>query len=167
MLSAVRRTDLALPAGLWIIPLSCSRFMADQSKPFHARSSRSSVTSNRVAPKRHHRPCLHRSPCASLVINGHPISTLLPPNDGMHPPHLFSSTYCLRFDTSRSRRGAEHDRRGRRDSDRRIPADGGQTASGRRRQAMVRMAVGGRPPKVVGKSAASRTRPTLRSGGRD
>ena len=44
---------------------------------------------------------------------------------------LFSSTYCLRFDAGRLRRGAEHDRRGRRDLDRRIPADGGHTASGR------------------------------------
>lgn len=67
----------------------------------------------------------------SLVINGHPISILLPPNDRMHPPQLFSSTYCLRFDASRLRHGAEHDRRGRRDSDRRIPADRGQSASAR------------------------------------
>src|SRR6267378_2842234 len=53
--------------------------------------------SNRVAAKQRRRPCLHRLPWASLVINGHPISTLLPPNDRMHPPQLFSSTYCLRL----------------------------------------------------------------------
>ena len=34
---------MALPAGFWIIPLSCSRFWADQSNPFHARPLRSSV----------------------------------------------------------------------------------------------------------------------------
>ena len=39
----MRTTDLALPAGFWIIPLSCSRFRADQSNPFHARPLRSSV----------------------------------------------------------------------------------------------------------------------------
>ena len=129
MPSSVRRTDLALPIGLWIILLSCSRFMTDSrtlSMP-----DRRGRASNRAAPKRRRRPCLHLFPWASLVINGHPSSTLLLPNDRMHPPQLFSSTYYLRFDASRLRRGAEQDRRGRRDSDRRIPADGSQTASGR------------------------------------
>src|SRR5882724_880382 len=53
--------------------------------------------SNRVAPKRCRRPCISLFPWASLVINGHPISSLLPPNDHVHPPQLFSSTYCLRL----------------------------------------------------------------------
>jgi hypothetical protein len=34
---------LALPGGIWIIPLSCSRFMADQSNSFHARPLQASV----------------------------------------------------------------------------------------------------------------------------
>jgi len=50
-------------------------------------------------------------------------------------PHASSTTLFFDllppFDPSRSRRGAEQHRRGRRDSDRRIPADGSQTASGR------------------------------------
>jgi hypothetical protein len=50
--------------------------------------------------------CFHG---AALVINGHPISTLLPLNDRMHPPQLVSSTCYLRFDAGRMRRGAEQD----------------------------------------------------------
>jgi len=109
MPSSVRRTDLVLPTGLWIIPLSCSRVMTTcrtLSMP-----DRRGRVSNRVAAKQRLRPCLHRLPRASLVINDHVISTLLPPNDRMHPPQLFSSTYCLHFDASRFRRGAKHDRR--------------------------------------------------------
>src|SRR5712671_4467188 len=51
----------------------------------------------RVMPKQRRRPCLHLFPWASLVINGHHISTPLPRNDRVHPPQFFSSTYCLRL----------------------------------------------------------------------
>ncbi len=37
--SSVNATDFALLTGLSIIPFSCSRFMASQSKPFQARHS--------------------------------------------------------------------------------------------------------------------------------
>ncbi len=37
--SAVNTTDFALLTGFSIIPFSCSRFIASQSNPFHARES--------------------------------------------------------------------------------------------------------------------------------
>ena len=159
---SVSRTDLALPTGLWIIPLSCSRFMTDQSNPFHARPSRSSV--NRAAPKRRHRPCLRPFPRVSLAINSHPISTLLPPNDRMHPPQLFFSVLppaqCQSIaawsgagPSPTQRSGSTHFRR--RGPDR-------QRA---RRRAMIRTDAGGMS--VEERPTAAQTRSMPRSGGRD
>jgi hypothetical protein len=54
----------------------------------------------------------HLFPWASLVINGHSISTPLPPIDRMDPRQLLSSTCYVRFDASRLRSGAEQDHRG-------------------------------------------------------
>jgi len=138
MLSSVRRTDLALPTGLWSHPLVVQpRFMTDQSNPFHCLT----VAVERQIEQRQNGAvdpvliCFHGHLSLSMAIpflhHCHPLTACI----------LYSSflrliaSALMPVDCGVER---SNDQSGRRDSDRRIPPDGSQERQWTRRQAMVR-----------------------------